>query len=172
MHTLADIAKALNRPAVSLRGLQNRFELPVKAGASYSDAYCALLQMIVFLRALNISEETLLELWRTEKKLLQLLHVDSCGSPTWFLDACAEQGHATRRLLLTNYDVGVAVPARTIQLGLDFSERSAELFGGREMGEDALRQLNLYIERHTRIRAALAAEVPVVRAAAKWAGRP
>ena len=40
---------------------------------------------VVFLLMLNVSEESLLNLWHLEKKLLQLLHVDSTGSPTWFL---------------------------------------------------------------------------------------
>jgi hypothetical protein len=35
MHTLADIAKALNRPAVVISGLQARFELPSSDGAGY-----------------------------------------------------------------------------------------------------------------------------------------
>lgn len=39
MHTLSEIAKALNRPVVYLSGLQSRFELPVLEGAGYSDAY-------------------------------------------------------------------------------------------------------------------------------------
>ena len=67
MHTLADIAKALNRPVVVLHGLQTRFELPAGKGASYSDAYFTFLRTIVYLRILNISEEVLLKLWHLEK---------------------------------------------------------------------------------------------------------
>ena len=37
MHTLGDMAKALNRAPVYLAGLQKRFELPVFEGAAYSD---------------------------------------------------------------------------------------------------------------------------------------
>ena len=33
--TLGEMAKALNRPAVYLTGLQRRFELPVYEGAGY-----------------------------------------------------------------------------------------------------------------------------------------
>ena len=99
MHTLGDMAKALNRPAVYLSGLQARFELPLLEGAAYSDAYLAFIRTVVYLRALFISEEALRDLWHIEKKLLALLHADSTGSPTWFLDACGQTAHRNRRLL-------------------------------------------------------------------------
>jgi hypothetical protein len=73
--------------------------------------------------------------------------------------------HPKRRLLLTNYDMGVEVPARTLQLGLNFADQLPELFTGREMGEDALRVLNDYLKLHARIRSDVEAELPLVRAA-------
>jgi hypothetical protein len=69
------------------------------------------------------------------------LHVDSSGSKTWFLDSCAAITRRDRRLLLSNYDIGIAVPAHAIQLGLNFAATLPELFAGKEMGEDALRVL-------------------------------
>ena len=77
MHTFADLAKALNRSAVYLSGLQSRFELAAFDGAGYSEAYLAFLQTVVHLRTLSITEETLRDLWHIEKKLLVLLHADS-----------------------------------------------------------------------------------------------
>lgn len=171
LHTLADLARTLNRPAVYLRGLQARFELPACEGAGYSDAYLALLRTVVYLRALALSEETLRELWQVEKKLLRLLHVDSNGSTTWFLDSCGQSSHPERRLLLTQYDLGVAVPSRSLQLGLNFADTLPELFAGRDMGEDALRVLNDYLKLHTRLLDTLQAEVPQLRAALRWAAR-
>ena len=103
MHTLGDMAKSLNRSAVYLHGVQARFELPAMEGAGYTEAYLAFLRTVVFMRMLNVSEESLRDLWHLEKKLLQLLHVDSTGSPTWFLDACGRTNHPRRRLLLTNH---------------------------------------------------------------------
>ena len=76
-HTLAEMAKALNRPAVVMSGLQNRFELPALEGTGCSGAYLAFLKTVVYLRTLGIAEDRLLRLWTLEKKLLQLLHVDS-----------------------------------------------------------------------------------------------
>jgi hypothetical protein len=116
MQTLGDVAKTLNRSAVYLHGLQERFELPAFEGAAFSDAYLSFLRTIIFLRMLSVSEESLRDLWHLEKKLLQLLHVDSTGSPTCFLDACGLKSHPRRRLLLTNYDIGVALPSQTVQL--------------------------------------------------------
>ena len=171
MHTLADIAKALNRPAVVISGIQARFEIPQPDGAGYSDAYLAFLRTVVYLRALAIAEERLLRLWHLEKKLLQLVHVDSAGSKTWFLDSCGAFTRRDRRLLLTNYDIGIAVPARAIQLGLNFAEKTRELFAGKEMGEDALRVLNEIIPRQADILADVAAELPHLRQTAKWAAR-
>jgi hypothetical protein len=171
MHTLGDIATVLNRSPVYLHGLQTRFGLPVFQDAGYSEAYLELLRTIVFLRMLNVSEESLRDLWHLEKKLLQLLHVDSTGSTTWFLDACGQPGHSDRRLLLSHHDLGVSLRSKTIQLGLNFADSLPELFAGREMGEDALRVLGEYLKLYSRIQAGVKAEMPVIRAATRWAGR-
>ncbi len=170
-HTFGEMAKALNRSPVYLRGLQARFELPVFDGPGYSAAYCTFLRNVISLRTLGISEENLLRLWQFEKKLLQLLHVDSTGSKTWFLDACGQTSHPSRRLLLSNFDLGLEVPSKELQLGLNFADGLSELFRGAEMGEDALRVLNEYIALYGRIRAEVRDELPHLRETAKWAAR-
>ena len=169
MHTFADLAHALNRSPVYLRGLQTRFALPVLEGAAYSAAYVAFLRAVIYLRTFGISEDALLKLWHLEKKLLTLLHADSTGSPTWFLDACGQTAHRRRRLLLTNYDLGVAIPSRILQLGLNFGDALPELFAGKEMGEDAFRVLEEYLTALATIRRAVAGELPHTRAAVAWA---
>ncbi len=166
---LKDMAKALNRSPVYIHGLQQRFALPVLAGDAYAPAYLACLHRIVLLRVLGIAEERLRELWHLEKKLLQLLHVDSTGSPTWFLDACGAADRAPRRLLLTNYDLGWEVSGGTLQLGLNFSQQVSELFASAAMGEDALRILNRCLESQARIKSEIALERANVRAAARFA---
>jgi hypothetical protein len=166
--TLGDMAKALNRSPLYVGGLQKRFELPVLKGAGYSSAYLAFLQAIVALRTLGIADETLLRLWGIERALLRLLHVDSTGSPTWFLDDCGATTERKRRLLLSNYALGVDLPAKAVQLGLDFAEQRKELFAGKDMGEDAFRLLNTYLDLYGRIRADVRGELPRVRAAARW----
>lgn len=164
------MAKALNRPAVALHGLQARFELPAFERAGYSDAYLAFLRSVVFLRMLNVSEESLLKLY-LEKKLLTLLYVDSMGSPTWFLDACGPTNKPRHRLLLTNFNMGFELKSHAVQLGLDFSHAAPELFEGKEMGEDALRVLAQYLKLFTRIQADIATEIPLLQKATRWGGR-
>lgn len=169
MHTLSDLSRILNRPPVYVSGLQTRFELPVFRDAAYSDAYAAFLRAIVFLRTLNVSEESLRELWGFEKKLLQLLHVDSTGSRTWFLDSCGATTFPEKRLLLTNHDMGIPLSETELQPGLNFAASSPELFSGPEMGEDALRVLRECLKLRAGILKTVAAELPHVRSAVKWA---
>ena len=164
-HTLVDIARELKRPVIYLRGLQTRFDLPEFEDAGYSDAYLEFLTKLVHLRALSISEETLRNLWHIEKKLLLLLHADTTGSPTWFLDDCGATTHPEQRLLLSNYDIGVEIPSKSLQLGLNFSDKLPELFTSRQMGEDGLRLLHDYLQLCTRIRSDIRAELPLLRAA-------
>lgn len=171
MHTFADLAKVLNRSTVYVSGLQSRFELPVLEGGGYSDAYQSFLQTVVHLRTLGIAEDRLRELWDIEKKLLQLLHADTTGSPTWFLDSCGATTNPKQRLLLTNHDVGVVVHGTGLQLGLNFADTTAELFAGKEMGEDALRVLQDYRKLYGRICADIKTEIPHLRDAIAWARR-
>ncbi len=163
------MAGLLNRSTVYLSGLQKRFELPVLEGTAYPDAYLEFFRTVIYLRTFGISEETLRELWVLEKKLLTLLHVDSTGSRTWFLDASGRTTHRERRLLLGNFDLGIPLDAREVQAGLDFSDRLPELFEGREMGEDALRVLDDCLKIRKTILTEVRAELPQVRTAAKWA---
>lgn len=172
MHTLGEMAKLLNRPAMVLHGLQTRFKLPAFEGAAYPAAYLAFLRSVVFLRMLGVPEETLLKLWHLEKKLLTLLHADSVGSPTWFLDSCGPTNNPSHRLLLSNFDMGFQLKSQAVQLGLDFTDGTTpELFDGREMGEDALRVLGQYLEIHSRIQKDIKTEIPLLRQAARWGGR-
>ena len=126
----------LNRSTVYLSGLQKRFELPVFEGATYPAAYLEFFRTVIYLRTFGISEDSLRDLWHLEKKLLTLLHADSTGSRMWFLDACGRTTHRERRLMLSNFDLGIPLDAREVQTGLDFSDRLPELFEGKAMGED------------------------------------
>jgi hypothetical protein len=171
MHTFADLAKALNRSSVYLAGLQSRFELPTFDGAGYSEPYLAFLQTVVHLRTLSITEETLRDLWHIEKKLLVLLHADTTGSPTWFLDSCGATTRPKRRLLLTNYELGAEVHGKGLQLGLNFADTAPELFAGQEMGEDALLVMKEYRKLYGGLSADVKADLPHLRAAVSSAKR-
>ncbi len=169
MHTLSAMAKALNRDPRFLRGLMTRFELPLFPGAGYSDSYLEFLRTLLRLRALNISESSLLDLWRVEKALLRLLHADSTGSPTWFLDACGPTGHANRRLLLSNFDMGLTLDSNVVQLGLNFRQQAPELFSDQEMSADIRAILHRYIKLHKPIISAIRAEIPHLRTTLRFA---
>ncbi len=169
VHSSADLAMMLNRSPVYLRGLQLRFALPMLKGSSYSDAYAAFLHTLVSLRILGVSESALARLWEVEKKLLTLLNVDSTDSATWFLDACGQTSHRVRRLLLSNYDLGVAIPSRMLQPSLNFRASLPELFAVTEMGEDALRVLKNYLTAREAIQREVKNEVPQLRTALKRA---
>lgn len=165
--TLGDMAKAVNRSAVYLSGLQRRFELPVLEGPAYTPAYFALLRKIVHLRTLAIPEDFLLDLWKTEKHLVQLLHFDT-PSPTWFLDECGKAGHLERRLLLTHRDLGPEFSRRILQPQLDFSSAPQTLFSSREVGDDILRVFNAYQTMYAKIQASAAEEALQLRLALRW----
>lgn len=171
MYTMSDMAKALNRAPLYLQGLQKRFELPVFKGAGYSNAYFLFLRTVVNLRSLNIPEETILNLWHIEKKLLHLLHADPEDSPTWFLNSCGSKGKRAHRLLLSNFDMGVYISSGTVQLGLKFADTMQELFTGREMGEDALSLLQAYLDAYSHIQLSTSAEISRLRSALCLAAR-
>ena len=165
------MAAVLNRSTVYLSGLQKRFELPAIETTHHPEAYLAFVRTVIHLRTFGVSEESLRELWFLEKKLLTLLHIDTTGSKTWFLDACGKATHPERRLLLSNYDLGIRLgSAQELQAGLDFSDKLPELFEGKEMGEDALRVFDQCLKARKDILKEVAVELPQVRESVKWAG--
>ena len=116
---------------------------------------------------LGIPEDTLVHLWTLERKLMQLLHADSTGSPTSFLDACGGMGNRDHRLLLSNFDIGTFLSPGAIQLGLNFADKKStpELFSAPEMGEDAIAVLRQYLPLHQQILQDIRQEGPVLQAA-------
>ena len=169
--SLTDMGKILNRSTSYLRRLQKRFDLPVCKGSGYSQSYLQFLRTVIGLRTLHVEEDVLLQLWHIEKKLLQLLHADSTGSSSWFIDSCGSTGKRTHRLLLSNFDMGVYLPSGTVQLGLPFSDTLTELFTASEMGEDVLLLLGDYLKVYDRIRNSVKAETPLLYFALNLATR-
>lgn len=168
----ATLCRRLNRPAVYVRQLQQTLALPVhEDGERYTSAYEAFLRGIVSLRVCGISIEDISALLDLEKKLLQLLHVDTLSdSPTWYLDGCGGE-MAGSCLLLTGYNLGDMIAPGAVQANLDFSQRAAELFSGKEMGEDARKVYQAWQERAAAIRARVESEIPALRRTVAWAAR-
>ena len=169
--TLAEIAAELGRDRLYLLGWIKRFELPPGHGNRYPATYLSFFRTVVFLRLAQIPEEKLVELWTLEKKLMNLLHVDTSTSPTWMIDGHAAAGNESRRLFLSRFDIGTDLQSACVQPGLDFSPAPAELFGGRDMGEDALRLLGIYLAELKPVLAAVASQAALLAEAARWAGR-
>ncbi|MEI6376982.1 MAG: hypothetical protein WCO97_07285 [bacterium] len=166
MKRMKEIAEKLGRPVVWIAGVQKRFGLPVLE--SYSEGYESFLRKVIHLRVLGVSEESLREFWAVERKLIEVLHLDPQSSPTWIVDACAFPSDPDRRLLLSNIDLGFPLPAADLQIGLDFSISSQDLFAGKDMGEDALKLLQDYRTRFAAIRLSVGSESKILRDALKW----
>jgi hypothetical protein len=84
------------------------------------------------------------------------------------VDACAFASDTDQRLLLSNIDLGFPLPATDLQIGLNFTASSPELFAGKEMGEDALRLISDYRTRLAGIRSSVDSESKILRHALKW----
>jgi hypothetical protein len=169
--TLAEIAAELGRDRLYLLGWMKRFELPPGHGNRYLATYLSFFRTVVFLKLAQIPEEKLVELWTLEKKLMNLLHVDTSSSPTWMIDGHTATGNDSRRLFLSRFDIGTDLQSACVQPGLDFSPAPAELFGGRDMGEDALRLLGIYLAELKPVLATVASQSALLGEAARWAGR-
>ena len=166
MKSIKELATRLGRPAIWISGIQKRFGLPVLE--SYSERYESFLRKVIHLRVLGVSEEALREFWAVERKLIEVLHLDPQSSPTWMVDACARPSYLNRRLLLSNIDLGFILPATELQIGLDFSISSQDLFAGKDMGEDALKFLQDYRTRLAAIRSCVGSELSMLKGAIKW----
>lgn len=128
-------------------------------------------RQVVYLRIAGMSLATIQSLWEVEMKLIELLHGDVLGSPTWMIDGWALAGKKKERLFLSHYPVGAELGSENLQPSLDFAERSKELFAGQEMGEDALRVLEQYLKQHRRLVKILQSASPLLKKTAQWAGR-
>jgi hypothetical protein len=140
--TTAQLAERLCHPARWISRMRKKFGLPNLD--LYPRCYESFLRKIRDLRNLGISEEQLETLWEIEKKLIETLHLDLGSGELSLIEGCSTDIDPDRRLLLSNADLVVPLMARDVQAGLDFHSRPKELFGGREMGEDALLLLGEY----------------------------
>jgi hypothetical protein len=146
---------------------QKKFELP--ASKDYSEGYAVLISKLIYLSIAAVPLKEIQSLLKREKKLLQLLKADSVtNTRSWFEDLCAMKSGPTR-LLLSGHDLGHVVTGASVQTGLDFAERPNELFGGQEMGDDALRAMKNYLDIQQRVVSCIEKELPTVSGALKWA---
>ena len=128
------LAEECGKSVPFVMNLQQKFALPVCK--AYSSGYAALMKKLVFLDACSVPAKESVALLTAEKRLLELLKVDSLDPvPEWFENLCTMK-HGPNRLPLSGYDLE---RKSGVQPGLDFAEREKELFAHREMGADALK---------------------------------
>jgi hypothetical protein len=166
---LKELAEEIGQSVPFVMALQKKFDLP--QAKEYPVGYAALLRKLLFLSLCCVPQKEISSLLARERKLLELLKVDSLtGSPTWFEDLCVDR-FDPKRLLLSGYDLGHVLNPSAIQTGLDFAEREKELFGKHEMGDNVLRALQLCVEAQEAVLERLRLELPGITGALKWARR-
>jgi hypothetical protein len=166
---LGDMASAVGRSVPAVMTLQRKYGLTVRK--AYTEGYVVLIKKIMYLSILSVSVGDIKALLKRERRLLELLKVDSLqSSPVWFESLCTMRSGRTR-LFLTGYNIEHAVFGDTVQTGLDFKERAIELFEDREMGADALLGLSKYAEVVVRVQRRVTDECALVQEAAKWGRR-
>jgi hypothetical protein len=163
MNNLKELAEKCGKSAPVVMTVQKKFELPVLK--EYSAGYAVLLTKLIYLSACAVPQKDIGTLLSRERKLLELLKVDSLThSPSWFEDLCVDK-FGPKRLLLSGYDLGHRAG---VQTGLNFAERDSELFGKHEMGDDALRAFRLCMESQEAVLDRLQHELPGLSAAFRW----
>lgn len=164
---LNELAKAVGKSAPYVMTLQKKFGLP--SCKAYPDGYAILVKKLLYLSICSVPDKEIKSLLSKEKKLLELLKVDSLhDGDLWFESMCSMKS-GPKRLLLSGHDLGHPVECKTIQTGLDFNEREKELFQSSEMGASALRELQRYSEILSKVKERIEQERPSVESALKWA---
>ncbi|NQU40492.1 MAG: hypothetical protein HQ523_11110 [Lentisphaerae bacterium] len=163
---LTRLAKVVGKSVPYVITLQKKFELPARE--QYSGGHGVLLKKLLYLSVCAVPLKEIKELLKSERRLLELLNVDSLHErQDWFESLCSMSAGPTR-LLLSGYDIGCTLTNTTVQAGLDFSARDRELFEDHEMGASALVGLQLYSKVVEGIQARMQLEIPVMRAALQW----
>lgn len=169
--TFSELCASLHRGPHYIRNIQASLGLPViPSQEGYPPVYRAFLDRVIFLRVFGVPLDDIAALFAVEKKLMQLLKVDTTTCcPLWYFSACGIEDGLPARLLLTNFDAGPWIrDDRTVQYSLDFGAQAPELFNSAEMGEDILNVHRLYREQAAAMIRRLRDERNVVRCALEW----
>lgn len=162
------LAKRVEKSVPYVMTLQKKFGLP--ACKDYPPGYVILAKKLIYLSICSVPDKEIKSLLSKEKKLLELLKVDSLhDGDLWFESMCSMLA-GSNRLLLSGHDLGHPIDCKVVQTGLDFSARDKELFQSHEMGASVLRELQRYSEVLKKIQARIRQELPYVESALKWGG--
>jgi len=165
------MCKLLGKGPGYIRRLQLHLKLYMPSKQEgYSVAYMSFMEKAVSLRAFSVPLDDIADLLQKEKKILELLHVDSMtNSPAWYLELNTSDGtRSDRHLLLTGYDLGFPVASDHIQSNLDFGIKDQELFTRQEMGEDIRHVMDLYLKQLEKVKKRVFLEKPLLERALFW----
>ncbi len=163
---LSELAKQVGKSGPYVMTLQKKYGLP--ACKDYPASYAVLVKKLIYLSICSVPDKDIKLLLSKEKKLLELLKVDSLhDGELWFESMYAMKSGPTR-LLLSGHDPGHPVDRKVIQTGLDLSEREKELFQSSEMGASALRELQRYSDVLKKIMGRIQQELPIIASALTW----
>ena len=88
---LKQLAEKCGKSPPFVMTVQKKFGLP--AGKEYSAGYAVLVSKLIWLQLASVSQKEIVTQFTRERKLLELLKVDShAPSPTWLEDQCKNNG--------------------------------------------------------------------------------
>lgn len=173
-YSFAELAHALRKSQLYVRNLQTGLDLYVAGQADrYPETYFSFLFKIVALRTANIQLDDLRDLFLREKRIQEMLHVDTLtDSRLWYLASCDLGGWSESRLFLTGYDFGQPIASGVVQSHLNFDVHTkGELFSGKAMGEDVRDFCLLYWRSLEKLKSRILHEKQSLRASMNWLER-
>lgn len=170
--TFSQMCRMLGKSTRYVRSLQTAIGLYIpEPGELYTQSYLVFMRKVVSLRAFTVPIADINELLIKERKILEMLNVDSMtDSPIWFMAKSKPSVHSRTHLLLTGHNLGFDIAAGDVQCNLDYRTHEAELFGRKEMGENIHHAIALYLEILRTIDKRVRSERAVLKNALFWAG--
>jgi len=163
------LAEAAGRSVPYVMNIQKKFGM--RQMLNYPEGHAALLTKLVRLSLCSVPQKDIELLLARERKLLEMLKVDSVSEDSdWFERLCTMKTGPTR-LLLSGYDLKCRIDGNAVQPGLDFAERTRELFTEKELASDALTALRNYAAIFRKIQGQLIQDLPAMAASVNWARR-
>ncbi len=165
-YTISQVCKILGRHPFYIKTIQSNLKLPAPKHG-FSKSYVQILQNVIMMRLLEISWDDIQNLLYKEKRILEILKMDTTHNySTWYLDLYNKYDKE-RCLLITGVDIGFDLHGNGIQYHLDFGS-DKELFKGKEMGEDIQQALKAYVKEFDRMMEHLSREREILFSAVKW----
>ncbi|MDA1044511.1 MAG: hypothetical protein O3C57_04735 [Verrucomicrobia bacterium] len=170
--SFSQMCRALGKSTRYIRSLQTAIGLYIAPrGEPYTQSYLVFMRKVVSLRAFSVPIADINELLIKERKILEMLNVDSMSnSPIWFMAQKHSRVQSKTHLLLTGQNLGFDIAGGDVQCNLDYRTHNAELFDRKEMGENIHRAIDLYLDILNTVNKRVRSERAVLKSALTWAG--